>query len=335
MKNRLYLVLGVLLVTALGWATWRALRPGPPEPVYGGRPLSYWVAALKTDSWVGAAIYRNYVWPNSPHLIQEHLPAPDFGMSTKVNAMRMLCAMGEAARPAIPALIQFLNGGPADGYAIHALGYVGKGDQAATAAVTGALTHRDRWARFNATNALVQLDPEAAAKAGISLPDFIGCLSNANPQVRRDAALGLGQIGKGNQAAVVALTGALKDKDRNVQMIVASALVRIGKGDSTVVPALVEALKDKDAAVSVYYPTASALWHLDPAAATGAGISAAGFRFLQLEEERGPGEDKSIVAAWTAALCNPLLPIRTAATNALLKLDPDAAARAGVVVPSP
>jgi hypothetical protein len=45
MKNRLYLVCGVMLVAAAGWAAWQALQR-PDEPVYQGKRLSIWLEIL-------------------------------------------------------------------------------------------------------------------------------------------------------------------------------------------------------------------------------------------------------------------------------------------------
>jgi HEAT repeat protein len=50
------------------------------------------------------------------------------------------------------------------------LGVRGRGDQTVTAALISALNDNDRQVRWAATNALWQLDPEAAAKAGVKPP---------------------------------------------------------------------------------------------------------------------------------------------------------------------
>jgi hypothetical protein len=68
MRNRLYFVLGVLLVAALGgllwWSPWE-----PREPVYDGKPLSYWLGrnAIPTNVFFtlpnSSAIRRGYPTP--------------------------------------------------------------------------------------------------------------------------------------------------------------------------------------------------------------------------------------------------------------------------------
>jgi hypothetical protein len=107
MKTRLYLLGSVLPLAAvvglLWWSPW--VPRVPPEPVYDGKPISYWftnritssltmspvppktllsdsnavpfpIRELKRDSWIGAAVYRKQVWPKLPSSIQKHLPAP-------------------------------------------------------------------------------------------------------------------------------------------------------------------------------------------------------------------------------------------------------------------
>jgi hypothetical protein len=145
MKNRLYLVLGVLLVAAVGgllwWSPWKP--PQIPEPTYDGLPLAYWIAhpredqiltaegsisvlipatptqllndssavpflvrALKRDGWFGAAYYRKLVWPKLPSSIQQRLALPVGNPSTRAGAAELLGDMGTNAKPAIAALVR-------------------------------------------------------------------------------------------------------------------------------------------------------------------------------------------------------------------------------------
>jgi hypothetical protein len=206
MRNRLYLVLGILLVAAvvglLWWSPWEARQV--PEPVYDGKPISYWLSttgmmwfsgdigvgtvvppeflvngsnsvpfftkALKRDSWIGAAVYRKQVWPKLPPSIKSHLPPPGGNVYARQNAVLLLGLMGPMAKPAIPSLIRALREDEDRGVrnnAAWALGQPGKGDKSAIAALTAALNDKDAYVRRMATNALRQPDPEAAAKAGV------------------------------------------------------------------------------------------------------------------------------------------------------------------------
>ncbi len=144
MKNRLYLAGGVLLVAAVGGLLWWPPRQ-PPDPVYNGKPLSYWltnilsgfspslaldpwmghappkweweavpppsavpflIKALERDSWFGASIYRKQVWPKLPPSIKRHLPPPVDNPTIRRQAAYLLGQMGPMAKPATPALIR-------------------------------------------------------------------------------------------------------------------------------------------------------------------------------------------------------------------------------------
>jgi hypothetical protein len=201
-KNRLCHVCGALLVAAAGvllwWLAWE-----PPEPVYDGKPLSYWLTkvnfatgylpplprrllvdsnavpfltqAVKRDSWFGAAFYRNEVWARLPLAIQKHLPHADRpeAHTRRMMAANILWRMGPVATSAGPALVTALkhdNAWDVRYYAAQALGSLGKGDSAVTGALGEALNDKDRGVRIASTNALLKLDPEAAAKAGIKPP---------------------------------------------------------------------------------------------------------------------------------------------------------------------
>ena len=171
MKNRLYLVGGLLLVAAVGWGGWRALQQ-PREPVYHGRPMGYCLAhtryeltdpelndlgrdpnavpflfpfllkAMKRDSWVGAAYYRTWFWPKLPPSIQRRLPTPADASQRRQNAARLLGRVGPMAKPAVPALIRALREDEARAVkenAASALGDLGEWDSTAIAALTDAL----------------------------------------------------------------------------------------------------------------------------------------------------------------------------------------------------
>jgi hypothetical protein len=209
MKNRLYVVLGVLLVAAvvglLWWSPWE-----PREPVYDGKPISYWAAwsttnrytvparmlndsnavpfllrAMKRDSWFGAAIYRKQVWPNLPPSIRRHLLAPADNPQVRYNAvvwLQIIERLGTesgagterpTSKPAVPHLIRALK--EDDNVSVRfqvagALGDIGKGDSNVVPALTVALKDEDGRVRRKAASMLLGLDPEAAAKAGVKPP---------------------------------------------------------------------------------------------------------------------------------------------------------------------
>jgi hypothetical protein len=270
MKNRFYLVCGGLLLAAAVGLLWWSPRE-PREPVYDGKPLSYWctynylvtdtwapmpppqslikdpngvpflIRALRRDSWVGAAFYRRQVLPKLPSSIKRHLPQVVDNPAIRRGAANMLSFMGARARPAVPELFRALkedDDPSVRAQAIVTLTSIGRGDSTLVTALTEALGDKDA-------------------------------------AVRRFATGALGLIGETNEYAVVALTGALRDKDRDVRLRAVGALGLIGEGGSGAATALTAALEDNDSYV------------------------------------------------------------RSAATNTLMRLYAEAAARAGVKVPSP
>jgi hypothetical protein len=194
MKNRLYLVCGVLLVAAVFgfcvWAPWE-----PREPVYDGKPLSYWLSypstpAVRTiasdsnaiplliraldrkDTLLGRGYLR--VWPKLPPPIRSHVPRPINNFDRRACAMDVLGRMGPSANPSIPALIRTLredDSAPIRVFAARCLFWVGQGDRAAVAGLSEAASNdTDQDVRKVASDSLWRLDPEAAARAGVKKP---------------------------------------------------------------------------------------------------------------------------------------------------------------------
>jgi hypothetical protein len=210
MKNRPYLVLGILLVAALGWAAWQALRE-PREPVYEGHPIGYWfgsakglggssrlqpwtvhfardsnatpfvIRMLKRDSWFGQAYYRKWLWPKLPTSISSHLPAPPAdNPATREAAAVCLSLMGSGAKSAIPALTRALREdevprvrrSAAWALGTVALGSAGQRDKMVVAALSDALKDKDGEVRITAAHFLVRVDREAAARAGVKMTEM-------------------------------------------------------------------------------------------------------------------------------------------------------------------
>ncbi len=326
MKDRLYLVLGVLLVAAVVglvcWSPWE-LR----EPVYAGKPVSFWlthtnsmgwtpvldsdaipflIKALRRDSWFGAAVYRKRMWPRLPAAIKSHLPPPANPVF-RDRAASLLYWMGPTAEPAVPALIRALE--QDDYYVVRnqaaaALGSIGKGDSNVVTALVGAL--RDKPVRSAAISALRQIGQGTNAA--------VAALTEASKgngrRVRLPADSKLGAIGYRNETAVAALTEALKHKDRYVRIFAAFALCDIGAGTggSTVVTVLTEALKDAEA--EVRRRAAGCLGQI------------------------GKG-NKAVVVGLTEAINDTNLLVHLEAAKSLLKLAPKAAAKAKLRTPSP
>ena len=242
MAKRLPVVVGILLVAALGWAIWRAARP-PREPVYDGKPIGYWLSvggtqaslqsdpaavpflikALKRDSWVGATYYREWLWPKLPRSIQSHLPPPQppADYRVRLGAAYFLSQMGPIAKPAMPTLVRMLKSDGSSSsrmYAAFALGNLGKGDTAATMALAQALRDKSGVVCVTAARGLWQVDHEAAAKV---------LREDESVQVRARVAEASGYAAKGDKNAIAVLTETLEDRTGAVREAATNALWRV------------------------------------------------------------------------------------------------------------
>ena len=85
-------------------------------------------------------------------------------------------------------------------------------------------------------------------KAEKAVPALLSALKDDDADVRGDAARALGIIRGNTQKTVPAVVEALKDKDYRVRQSAAEALGRIGAQPQTAVPGLVAAIRDEDLA---------------------------------------------------------------------------------------
>ena len=206
MKKWLYLVGGALLVAATGgllwWLAWER-----PEPVYGGKPISYWIAhgiavnpKTGTVSWPRAGsrevwnqllsdsnavpflimamkrqdtplgLQFQKAWCRVPPQVQKHLPTPVASADIRRNATVLLGEMGPAAVPVLTRALGADEAPAVRAQAAKVLGRLGRGNNAAVMVLTEALSDGDRSVRDTATNVLRKIDPEAARKAGVKMP---------------------------------------------------------------------------------------------------------------------------------------------------------------------
>jgi hypothetical protein len=302
MKNRLYLLCGMMLVAAVGGLLWWTVRAMPrqgPEPVYDGILLSDYIAgrqlgraipppmsllrdtnavpfiirALKTDSWFGAAWYRKWLWPRLTPSIRRHLPPPyaDAHANPIIQswAAEMLASMGSIAKPAIPALIRVLKKNESAyvrAAAAQALGDLGNGDKSAIAALTEALSNDEMSVRGSASGALEKVDPEAPARM---VPSLLQKATNVDSSVRCSAIIALGFIRAEPDRIVPVVINALHDPGTHYFAV--RALGLLGPNAKPAVPALMELLNTSSNGTSVAY-VADALWQIDPEAAVKAGV---------------------------------------------------------------
>jgi hypothetical protein len=198
--KRVKIALAVLALALVGVTAWRVTQP-PDEPVYRGKPLTTWLMWAFQDSMTlteqaggreaDEALSR--IGTNAiPTLLKflrmkdsalkvrlmdlalrQHIINFDYTSDTGWNlvAVHGFSILGTNAQAAVPALIGIANQNISPyskSGAITALGYVGPSAKEAVPSLLRWATNADLEVRFSATNALRNIDPEAAAKAGIA-----------------------------------------------------------------------------------------------------------------------------------------------------------------------
>lgn len=187
---------GVMLLGIPGFAV-------QPEPVFEGKPMSYWVRALgeipadplkaSPDSQKAPLALRTIGEPAVPALAQM---LSDRNVEVRRRAIGTLLAMGQKAGAAVPALVQ-------------------------------ALEDRESSIRQMAALNLGQI----GSAAGEVVPALVKALSDPTPHVRGSAAASLGKLRA--QEALPALEEALKDPNPGVQKASRQAIGRIRGKEKT------------------------------------------------------------------------------------------------------
>jgi hypothetical protein len=131
MTKRSRVILAVVTLAALAGIAWSILKPGPPDPVYDGHPLSYWVAGGPWGTWkIPSGLDSNAVpyliqslksrdglfrkayinlYPRFPAWVRNRLSYPVPAEHKRSMAARLLGSMGSTARPAIPDLVHIVK----------------------------------------------------------------------------------------------------------------------------------------------------------------------------------------------------------------------------------
>ena len=283
----LIVVLGVAITAAAFFA------PRPREPVCQGKRLSVWLreldnASLTVDSHNRAVEAVRQIGSNGVPILIEMLHSSDSWLKRKLielagkqswirfhfttakerrcRAFRAIEVLGPAAHAAIPTLMELLND-----------------------------NDLETWPK--AMICLAGIGPEAM------LP-LIQAMTNATPQVRGRAIIGLGMLSCNAQAAVPALVQRLEsDRDDRVRACAANALGLIRKEPQVVVPNLIKNLRDANPTIRAQVALALGMY--------GAEAKAACSVLVELDRD----EDQFV---------------RDAAAKALKEIDSETAVEAGV-----
>jgi hypothetical protein len=224
-KKRLILlaVLGIAVVALVAW-----LSMPSPEPVYQGKPLSYWLAHPDGRSPVTyneAYEAIRQIGTNAIPILLRRLQVPNPSLKDRVLALAQkqhfikipfapahlnfeaftaFMVLGSGASNAVPGLIAIIQSDP-DPYPQTAvpviLGQIGPAAEQAIPALLRDIAHTNECVRHNAVWALAHIH----AQPKLVVPALIKCLNDPEADVRATASWALGEFGKDAQSAIPAL----------------------------------------------------------------------------------------------------------------------------------
>jgi hypothetical protein len=212
----------------LGAVAWQSSRSR--EPVYQGKPLSYWLGGYdhppRTNVTIRQAndavrqlgtnafpmLFRRLQQPDSEFrstimmlLQKQHVIKVTLGpRAPGITAMMGFNALGSQASNAVPRLIEIFDSDPSaftqQGVPVI-LGHIGPPAAQAIPALLRGMTHTNAVVRNNSIFAvrLIHAAPE------VVVPALIRCLNDPDPLVRGQAVRALGTFGKEAQLAVPGL----------------------------------------------------------------------------------------------------------------------------------
>lgn len=271
MKHRIALV--ALLLIVLGAAVWLELD-WPREPVYQGKPLTYWLRILTLPA---ANISSGYgLWRPDPQAVEAirhigtnaiptllHMTrAHDSALKRKLIALaqkqhlirirftaageRHLQArvafreLGSTASNAVPALIEIYEANysvSSQEAAAYVLGSIGLAARQAVPSLVRILADTNNYARRASIVALGQIHAEPE----LAVPALIKSLSDPYPGVRQLATEALGRFGADARPAVPTLVE-IYDQSTDESFHAATALGLIGPAAKSAVPSLLRGL---------------------------------------------------------------------------------------------
>jgi HEAT repeats/PBS lyase HEAT-like repeat len=305
------LLAALLAVAALGGLVWLVSRPREPEPLYRGKPLSYWLQGFSPGNppsqkgevqptYAEAESAFAYYGTNAIPALLRILATPDHPLKDKFFALvrrqhfihitqplpypagaaaRGFQPLGTNAAPAVPQLMQIYERHPS----------------VMSQQVVPAI--------------LAQIGPSAKA----AVPLLVRATTNDDAYVRNNAVYALGQIGGEPALIVPALTECLADTFDNTRANAADALATFGTNARPAVPALLKLLVQEET---------NAVAHPKPPAGPGT------FSDGRFNTVWGPSAHKGKTPSgppgmWTIDVIGPV-------TKALKAIDPEAAAKAGI-----
>jgi len=286
MGKKRRILLAVLVVAVLGGLAWLMQRRS--EPVYHGKPFSYWLKDLehwdKNTNNAALVAFHDMGTNAIPSLLdvlqsrrgltEQTLMKLDMHQSSifrhlyedpwekKMAASWALYAIGSNALPALPVLTNMLF--DSNETAPGAIALAGIGSDGIPF-LLAALTNQNHWViRCAAAESLgwERSDLESV------VPALIERLHDPHQYVRYSVATSLGQLHTQPEIVVPALMNDFSGNDTLLRAKVLDALGQFGSQARAAIPMVVEALKDQN----VSYNAAIAFKKIDPKAAAKAGV---------------------------------------------------------------
>lgn len=256
---------GLVLFVA-GGIIWFVLAPyEPPEPVYQGRSLSYWLDRYDSSSRTEAEEAVLKIGTNAIPTLLRKLQAKDSGLKRKLVALAEkqdfinfnfktaedeynpavegFRILGDQAKDAVPALITMYDQSPPPDLRERiamALGNIGPSAKSAIPSLLRGVTNTDDRVRESAISALCWIHSES----DLVVRALTKALSDPAQGVQLEAAKGLVSFGANVKAAIPVLLDLAADRDETVRSEVMWVLRRTHEEPQVVVPVLVNALSD-------------------------------------------------------------------------------------------
>jgi hypothetical protein len=227
-------IAALLFITLAAGLVWLVAHSVPPDPVYGGKPLSVWLQtydplsphARGSREWKEADDAVRHIGTNSIPLLLDCLRKSDSSLKLKLVALARkqnfikvrfvpaptrnreasmaFIALGNTARDAVLRLMKIYNENhsrESQCAVAEVLGWIGPAADRAVPLLIGAATNPDARIRANALWALGEIH----AEPHLCVPELIRALDDADGSVRLSAAHALGMFGSDAQAAIPSL----------------------------------------------------------------------------------------------------------------------------------
>lgn len=275
----LAVVVLALMVCLLWIGMWQRVQP---EPVYQGKPLSYWLEAF--DPMYAR---HNPGEPAPPTWTETHSALHQMGSNALPELMRIMRRRDSRIKESIIVHLErygwfrkIYRRGTQKIHAVQAFGAVGDGASNAVPGLIDLFEHDHSAFIQQAVPAVIgDIGPPAIQ----ALPAMMGALAHTNAQVRCNAIYALRQIHARPEVVVPELIKALKDPDTGVRLQAMAGLESFGRDASNAVPALIEMIEKEHPSSSNVRGASSSLprlevvdWSISPdwPSAGGVGIPA-------------------------------------------------------------